>query len=257
MKADWDDAPIRVRTKHSHLPLIMSFLFVTGVSAGGIYWAEKSGKIDTGLAEQLDQVFAPQQGTLQAQTQAEQLRGKPARSREELLAILQRDGSVTMTEAEHRMMAGLLEETVLYPQAQAGQETSELGRQTEFSDHNYTPRQPVNVMESRHARQAAYNQARADARRVSQSQGLNGTGQASFYWEDARGRRTHWSTSFRYNQSVIDNSSFCTNYRSGSIEYRTCRKGAKQWLSDRCGNGNSLGTARQRMYCHAASGFRI
>ena len=253
MRAEWDDAPIRVRTKHSHLPLVVSFLVVISVAAVGIYWAEKSGKIDTGLSAQLGQVFAPREET----QPRDQPSSTPARSREELLAILRRDGSLTMSEAEHRIMAGVLEEATTYQQAQPQTEPPQIGRQTEFSDHNYTPRQPVNVMESRHARQAAYNQARADARRGAQSQGLNGSGQASFYWEDARGRRTHWSTSFRYSQSVIDNSSFCTNYRSGSIEYRTCRKGAKQWLSERCGNGNSLGTTRQRMYCHAASGFRM
>lgn len=129
------------------------------------------------------------------------------------------------------------------------------GRQTSFSDDNYAPRQLVNVMESRHVRQYAQSQPR----RIEQprQRGLNGTGTATFFWEDARGQRSRWQTAYSYRNSLIDTASFCSNYRRGSIDYRTCRKGAKAWLGERCGNGNRVAGERQRMYCHAHSGFGL
>ena len=129
------------------------------------------------------------------------------------------------------------------------------GRQTSFNDDNYVPRPLVNVMESRHVRQYAQSQPR----RIEQprQRGLNGTGTATFFWEDARGRRSRWQTAYSYRNSLIDTASFCSNYRRGSIDYRTCRKGAKAWLGERCGNGNRVAGERQRMYCHAHSGFGL
>lgn len=129
------------------------------------------------------------------------------------------------------------------------------GRQTSFSDDNYVPRQDVNVMESRHVRE--YAQVQPSRGEQARSRGLNGTGTATFTWEDARQRLSRWQTSYTYRNSLIDTASFCTNYRRGSIEYRTCRKGAKAWLGERCGSGNRVGDERQRMYCHAHSGFRL
>ena len=147
-------------------------------------------------------------------------------------------------------------------QAAAGQQVAPVvraeapgGRQTSFNDDNYVPRPLVNVMESSHVRQYAQSQPR----RIEQprQRGLNGTGTATFYWEDARGRRSRWQTAYSYRNSLIDTASFCSNYRRGSIDYRTCRKGAKAWLGERCGNGNRVAGERQRMYCHAHSGFGL
>lgn len=54
----------------------------------------------------------------------------------------------------------------------------------------------------------------------------------------------------------IDYGSVCGNHRKGSIEYRECRKGAKQWLKDECKNfkNKELGPLRER-YCSAAESF--
>lgn len=51
----------------------------------------------------------------------------------------------------------------------------------------------------------------------------------------------------------IDASSVCMNYRRGSIEFRECRKGAKQWFKTQCRGANAE-DARRR-YCSAASSF--
>lgn len=127
------------------------------------------------------------------------------------------------------------------------------GRQTSFSDDNYVPRRDVNVMESQHVRE--YAQVQPQRAERPRQRGLNGSGVAHFRWEDARRRITRWQTTYTFQNSRIDTTSFCSNYRRGSIEYRTCRKGAKQWLGEQCGSGTRVADERRRMYCHAHSGF--
>ncbi|UJJ32318.1 hypothetical protein [Halopseudomonas maritima] len=126
-------------------------------------------------------------------------------------------------------------------------------RQTEFNDQNYVARQPDNILESRHISSRA-GQAGTERRADG---GPSGSATATFDWRDARRQRSRWKTRYEYHNGVIDTGSFCRNYRRGSIDYRTCRKGARAWLAERCGNGTRLASARQRMYCHAHSGFRL
>jgi len=55
----------------------------------------------------------------------------------------------------------------------------------------------------------------------------------------------------------IDYGSVCANHRKGSIEYRECRKGAKQWFKNTCielKSANKQKIARER-YCSASEGF--
>jgi len=90
---------------------------------------------------------------------------------------------------------------------------------------------------------------------TAEASGLNGTGSARFYWDDARGDREHYSSDFSYRNSQINNSTFCTNYRRGSIEYRGCRKAAREWLKRQCDSDRHRDDWH-RMYCFAASSFR-
>jgi hypothetical protein len=83
-----------------------------------------------------------------------------------------------------------------------------------------------------------------------------------------RGRRagseSHWISGWDGNGSYVatwqvanndvDSSSVCLNYRRGSIEYRECRKGAKQWFKDQCRSTGGNEAAKRR-YCSAASSF--
>lgn len=78
------------------------------------------------------------------------------------------------------------------------------------------------------------------------------------------GTESHWISgwdgtgSYLANWQVvgneIDSSSVCLDYRRGSIEYRECRKGAKQWFKDEC-RATRHGDAAHRRYCSAASSF--
>lgn len=79
------------------------------------------------------------------------------------------------------------------------------------------------------------------------------------------GSETHWISGWDGNGSYeatwqvvnneIDSTSVCLNYRRGSIEYRECRKGAKQWFKDQCRSASSPSDATRRRYCSAASSF--
>jgi hypothetical protein len=79
------------------------------------------------------------------------------------------------------------------------------------------------------------------------------------------GAESHWirgwdgNGSYRAAWQVVNNevesASVCLNYRRGSIEYRECRKGAKQWFKDQCRTGGDSGEIARRRYCSAASSF--
>lgn len=56
----------------------------------------------------------------------------------------------------------------------------------------------------------------------------------------------------------VDASSVCRNHRLGSIDYRECRKGAKQWFKQQCHTARGAGAGddvARRRYCSAAGSF--
>ncbi len=69
---------------------------------------------------------------------------------------------------------------------------------------------------------------------------------------DGTGR---YLASWQVNGNDIDHASVCLNYRRGSIEYRECRKAAKQWFRNQCRRIEETDTAESRRYCSAASSF--
>lgn len=128
------------------------------------------------------------------------------------------------------------------------EEPEPAGRQTSFSDANYAPPKQVNIIQS------VPVGSKTSARKGSRS--LSGSKSASVRWVDARGNRSSWSTRFEYRDGRIDNSTFCLNIGKGSLAYRDCRKGARQWLKDQCRSDRALGDDWRRMYCRALSSYR-
>jgi hypothetical protein len=68
-------------------------------------------------------------------------------------------------------------------------------------------------------------------------------------WDRKRSYTASWSVS----DNRVDHGSVCGGYRGGSIEYRECRKGAKQWFKEQCRVERN--PALRERYCSAASGF--
>jgi len=154
MKAEWDDAPLRVRKAPSHLPMIFSLIVVTSLAAGGVYWAERTGQIDVGLSRKINDLLnndRPVPGQMSEQANKSELANdKPKRSRAELLEILERDGSLTVSEEEYELALSLLQDIQVYqhsppaPEDWAQMLEEKPERQTVFTDSNYVPRMDVN-----------------------------------------------------------------------------------------------------------------
>lgn len=78
-------------------------------------------------------------------------------------------------------------------------------------------------------------------------------------WDGQSSYLAQWNT---YGNR-IDGSSVCSNQRSGSIEYRECRKGAKAYFKDQCrewqqrweSGRQDQSKVQEEKFCSAANGF--
>lgn len=143
-------------------------------------------------------------------------------------------------------VAGVLAIIISNCQTAAAQE-----RQNVFNDDNYTPKPIMNSLPPPRQTAPAPTQTRPTTR------GITGTKYpVNVRWVDARNRSTIYTTHLDYENSVIDTWSLCTELHKGSIEYRTCRKAAKTWLSNKCRSREELSRIWRRMYCSAAETYR-
>jgi len=261
MKAEWDDAPLRVREKPNHLGLAVSMIAACTLAVGLAYWAapELTVQAFEEIKRTASSTLSSQPVTKKKPIEAEQPtvktspRVKSPQTLEEFQAMVDNGEPIFFNTEEEALR--FLVDVEQYPRAST-QSGPSGERQTDFNDGNYEPKNDINTMESRHVTVASYRQnASAQVSRASNS-GLNGTSQVTLKWRDARGRESRWPTTYIYRNSQIENDSFCRNYGSGSIDYRTCRKASKEWLNGRCGSGNRVKGEWQRMYCLAANGFR-
>lgn len=117
-------------------------------------------------------------------------------------------------------------------------------RQTEFNDRNYQPSRHINTSAPVRARtaKAETGYKTRDIR--------NRTERVK--WTNGRGDLDEYQVYYEYDGTHVTFASVCSNHRKGSIDYRNCRKAAKQWFSSRCNNSSNSG----RMYCHADNAFR-
>lgn len=125
--------------------------------------------------------------------------------------------------------------------AQANEPRAE--RQTSFSDRNYTPSRHINTMSSVITK--APKQDVAATRKIEDET-------EKITWTDARGAQTEYRMYYEHDGTLLDFASVCSNYRTGSIDYRNCRKAARQWFGSKCNGGSAAG----KMYCHARNAFR-
>ncbi|MFW4534521.1 hypothetical protein ACOAQ2_10775 [Pseudomonas aeruginosa] len=132
-------------------------------------------------------------------------------------------------------------------------------KQTVYNDTNYIPKGATNVVDMEAVRQSeAYRNPTAATSRVSQN-----NVEQSGAWVDKWSGGVHYYAEWTVLNNYIDDTSVCANHKRGSIDYRECRKGAKQffkeecrswegrWQSDRKANSEIM---RQR-FCSAASSF--
>ena len=129
--------------------------------------------------------------------------------------------------------------------------------QNSFNDDNYTPKQPVNVYTPTAYKQVApastNNERRSKpVRREQTVEWIKG-------WNGGTSYLAGWVTVNNY----IDSTSVCANHRKGSIDYRECRKAAKQHYHEECriwreryDNDRKARSSRmEQRFCSAASSF--
>lgn len=132
-------------------------------------------------------------------------------------------------------------------------------KQTVYNDTNYIPNGATNVVDMEAVRQSeAYRNPTAAASRSSRN-----NIEQSGAWVDKWSGGAHYYAEWTVFNNYIDETSVCANHKRGSIDYRECRKGAKQffkaecrswegrWKSDRKPSSDHI---KQR-YCSAASSF--
>ncbi|MHB0765139.1 hypothetical protein ACYCFC_12295 [Stutzerimonas sp. NM35] len=126
------------------------------------------------------------------------------------------------------------------PQAQA----QPIPRQTSFNDNNYQPREAVNTYTPPPAQRIAYEQPDRPAKR----QTTHTNRVDSWTWENGHDKkRTGGPLRWTEVNGAIDWSTVCSDYRSGSFEYRDCRKGAKVAFKRIC--------SRNRAACAAENNY--
>lgn len=127
-----------------------------------------------------------------------------------------------------------------------------------FNDSNYTPKQPASTYTPpvTHRIPVAPQQTQPrQAKQVSRER----TAKWIKSWDGGTGYLAEWISVNNY----IDGTSVCANHRRGSIEYRECRKGAKQHYHEECrkwrakynNDGKPQSERMRTRYCSAASSF--
>ncbi|HGI9339773.1 hypothetical protein FA149_30445 [Pseudomonas aeruginosa] len=131
-------------------------------------------------------------------------------------------------------------------------------KQTVYNDTNYVPKGATNVVDMEAVRQSdAYRNPSAPS--ASSQTRIKHTGEWVDKWSGGARYYAKWTVINNY----IDGTSVCTNHKHGSIDYRECRKGAKQFFKEECrswkGRWQSDRKPRseqlKQRYCSAASSF--
>jgi len=130
--------------------------------------------------------------------------------------------------------------------------------QNAFSDKNYTPKQPA----STYTPPATHRIAQAP-QQTQQRQTRQVNREHTSKWIKSWNGGTNYLAEWLSVNNYIDSTSVCANHRRGSIDYRECRKAAKQHFHDQCRTwraryDSDRKTSSDRMktrYCSAASSF--
>jgi len=130
-------------------------------------------------------------------------------------------------------------------------------RQTSFNDSNYTPKQPASTYTPPAISQAAT--APATNVRRPRTVSRERTTRSIKSWNGGTNYLAEWVAVNNY----IDGTSVCRNHRRGSIDYRECRKAAKQHFHEQCqlwrarydSDRKEMSDRMKTRYCGAASNF--
>lgn len=231
MKADWDDAPNRLKASSGAGNIgkwLIASLIGTSITTGVLYLAgaripflQKTAPVATIEQRQGDySSLPPFEEPDPNQPTAEEMFWSSVKQREE--------------EQKARI------------------------KQTDYNDQNYTPRQPDNVVSMEGVRQSsAYQQPTQQT--TTRSRSIEKHGEWIDKWSGGARYYATWTIVNNY----IDGGSVCGNHKRGSIDYRECRKGAKQFFKNECrvwgdrwqSDREPRSDRMKQRYCSAASSF--
>jgi hypothetical protein len=252
MKSDWEDAPDYLRSKKKPGPWRMVAILGVGSAIiwGVIAMFAKPIVIDV---DQLAQAIHVDGKPLMSQQPAPRPYSEPERPI--------RPTSIPIDPPAQRVAY----EPVSQPQPSASIEWTEEAKaraiasaQNAFSDNNYKPKQPASTYTPPATHRVAQAPQQAQQRQTRQvSREHTSTWIKS--WDGGTNYLAEWLSVNNY----IDGASVCANHRRGSIDYRECRKGAKQHFHEECRTwraryDSDRKTSSDRMkirYCSAASSF--
>ena len=218
MKADRDDMPdyLKPEKKKGHWRLIIAI----GITSALMWWgAEKYGQ--------------PIIVDIEKNKSGFRLAETPIQTGEEGL-----EGS----RVDMPSQGSIIKHQYIDSSAQEWQEPkSTRERQTVFNDQNYQPRTNINTIESVRPAQYAANTSSQKPKSVRKNQ------YAYWNWTYADRKRKRIRIEWETVNGWIDTTTVCHNERKGSIEYRDCRKTAKDYFTHRCKTEN------REAFCRAQS----
>src|SRR3990167_6695171 len=244
MKSDWDDAPDYRRNNKKHSPwrMVISLGIGSAITWGLIALFAKPIIIDV---NQLKQAIRIGGKPLFSEQQAQ----PPAYS--ELAAPI-RLPSLSLEPAQPQLPASKAE--IEWGERMQGDEAERA--KNSFNDNNYRPKQLANTY-------APPATQIASAPTVSERKQRQVSKEKTAIWIKSWNGGTRYLAEWVSVNNYIDGGSVCVNHRKGSIDYRECRKAAKQHYHEECrawraryDNDRQDHSERMRQrYCSASSSF--
>lgn len=246
MKSDWDDAPDYLRSKKKPGPWRMVAILGVGsaITWGVIAMFAKPIVINV---DQLKQAIHVDGKPLFSQKQTPQPHSEP----EEPIRL----PSIPIDPPAQRVAY----ESVKQPQPYASIQWSKDDKSPKYEfSNNYTPKQQINTYTPPATHRIAQAPQQTQKRQAKQVRNER-TSKWIKGWDGGKNYKVEWLSVNNY----IDGTSVCANHRRGSIDYRECRKAAKQHFHEECRTwraryDSDRKTSSDRMktrYCSAASSF--
>lgn len=252
MKSNWDDAPDYLRSKKKPGPWRMAAILGVGsaITWGVIALFAKPIVIDV---DQLKQAIHVDGKPLFSQQPAPQPYSEP----EEPISL----PSIPIDPPAQQVAYEPVSQTQPYASMEWTEEEKAraiASSRNVFSDKNYTPKQPA----STYTPPATHRIAQAP-QQTQQRQSKQVSREHTSKWIKSWNGGTNYLAEWLSVNNYIDGTSVCANHRRGSIDYRECRKAAKQHFHEECKTwraryDSDRKTSSDRMktrYCSAASSF--
>lgn len=235
MKPDRDDAPdyLRSNKKHNRWPMMTLIGIGSAVTWALIALFAKPIVINVDLLKQAIR-FAdePLQQTSVAMQPATEVRRVPASEAKKAEAL--RD----LLEADRARQRAAQNYIIRYEpgsEQPTDQRSNNAPRQTSFNDSNYIRRSDINTIQLSQPVHYAAN----TIGRSGQTAPRRRNNHAYWTWVGANRQSQTISIEWMTANGAIEYRTVCHNHRAGSIEYRDCRKAAKEYFRHRCSSSGS------------------